>query len=189
MPFHISPYAALLVFVAVSVLVGGVMAGAGGWRALAERYPAPVTPPLDEERYRFTSIRTGWGLFGTALYQGCVTVGVSSRGLSLVRWTPFRLFHPPRFIPREALESCRSIEWHRGGQWTQITVRDGGDLTVTGQAAAAIFRYAADRGLPQGTAQQPAQATDRPDGRRRGPARGGTLRERAVERRLVRARP
>lgn len=153
MPFHISPYAALLVFVAVSVLVVGVMAGAGGWRALAARYPVPAAPPLDEERYRFTSIRTGWGLFGTAYYGSCVTVGVGSRGLSLALWAPFALFHPPMFLPWEALESCRSVEWPRGGPLTQITVRDGGELTVTGRAGAAIFRYATERGLAEGAAQ------------------------------------
>jgi hypothetical protein len=61
MPFHIGPHAAvvMLVFIAVSVLVGAAMAGAGGWRALAERYPAPVTTPSEEVRYRFSSIRTG----------------------------------------------------------------------------------------------------------------------------------
>ena len=110
MPFHISPYVAVPVFAAVSVVVGGVMAGVGGWRALAERYPAPVAPPIDEKRYRFTSMRTGWGMFGMATYQGCVTVGVSSRGLSLALWVPFRLFHAPLFIPWEALERCRRIE-------------------------------------------------------------------------------
>jgi hypothetical protein len=40
MPFNIAPHAAvaMLVFIALSVLVGAAMAGAGGWRALAERY-------------------------------------------------------------------------------------------------------------------------------------------------------
>jgi hypothetical protein len=154
MAFHITPYAAvaLLVFVAVSLVVGAAMAGAGGWRALAERYPAPVAPPLDEERYRFTSIRTGGGVFGTAYYGSCVTVGVSSRGLSLALWAPFRLFHPPLFIPWEALEGCRRIEHYRRGPWMLVTLRDGGDHTVTGQAAAAISRYAAERGLAEGAA-------------------------------------
>lgn len=153
MSFHLFPYIVLLLIVAGSVVFVGVMAGTGGWRSLAERYPAPVGPPLDEERYRFTSVRTGWGLFGTALYQGCVTVGVGSRGFSLALWAPFALFHPPMFIPWEALERCRSVEWPRGGPLTQITVRDGGELTVTGRAGAAIFRYATERGLAEGAAQ------------------------------------
>jgi hypothetical protein len=153
MPFNISPYAAvaMLVFIAVSVPIGAAMAGAGGWRALAERYPALNTAPLKEERYRFTSIRTGGGLLGTATYESCVMVGVSPQGLSLALWAPFRLLHPPLFLPWEALESCRSIEclW---GKATLLTVRDGGNLTFTGRAAVAIADYAAQRGVSGGAA-------------------------------------
>jgi hypothetical protein len=69
MPFQISPYAALAVLVAITVVFGRIMAAVGGWRALADRYPIPVTPSLDEERDRFSSVRTGWGLLGTAAYQ------------------------------------------------------------------------------------------------------------------------
>lgn len=153
MPFHIGLHAvvAMLVFMIVSVLVGAALAGAGGWRALAERYPTPGGTPLEEERYRFSSIRTGGGLLGMATYNSCVTVGVSPRGFSLALWAPFRLFHPPLFIPWEAVESCRSIEWYRG-KGAQVAVRDGGSLTVTGQAAAAITRHAAQRGLAEGAA-------------------------------------
>jgi hypothetical protein len=79
MPFHISVYsaAALVAFAVVSVLIGSALAGAGGWRALAVRYPAPSTPPADEERYRFSSLRTASGVIGMATYGSCVTVGVS----------------------------------------------------------------------------------------------------------------
>lgn len=106
MPFHISLHAAvaMLVFVAVSIFVGAATAGAGGWRALAKRYPELSATSLEEERYRFTSVRTGGGLLGTATYNGCVTVGVSTQGISLALRAPFRLFHPPLFIPWEA---CR----------------------------------------------------------------------------------
>jgi hypothetical protein len=154
------PYAVLLIILAGSVVVGALV---GGWRKLAERYPAGAAPPLDEERYHATSVRTGWGLLGSAYFSSCVTVGVSSRGLSLALWAPFRLFHPPLFIPWEALERCRSIEHYRAPR-TLVTLRDGGDLTVTGQAAAAIFRYAAERGLAEGAAQL-AHASDTPDER------------------------
>lgn len=161
MSFQIFPYVVLLAIVAGSVVVGGVI---GGWRAMAERYPALAVPPLDEERYRFTSMRSGWGLFWSSYFGNCVTVGVSSRGLSLVVWAPFSLFHPPLFIPWEALEKCRRIEHYRQGPWTLVTLREGGDFTITGQAAEAVFRYAAERGLAEGVAQ-PAHAADKPDGR------------------------
>jgi hypothetical protein len=153
MPFHITLPAAvaMLAFVAVSVLVGAAMAGAGGWRALAERYPAVPAIALEEERYRFTSIRTGGGLLGTATYDSCVTVGVSTGGISLALWAPFRLFHPPLFVPWEAVESCRVLELP-GGNLTQVTVHHGGSLTVSGQAAVAIRRHAVQRGLAEGAA-------------------------------------
>lgn len=138
-----------MVFIAISVLYGGAMAGMGGWRTLAERYPMPVAPPLEEERFRFASMRTAWGLFGTAAYQGCVEIGVSVGGYSLALWAPFRLFHAPIFIPWEAVEKCRSIEWYRGTQLAQNKVRDGVELSVTGRAGAALIRYAAERGLSE----------------------------------------
>ena len=62
MPFHITPFAAvaMVIFVLFSVLVGAFMAGAGGWRALAEQYRAGAVLPNggDEERFRFASLRT-----------------------------------------------------------------------------------------------------------------------------------
>ena len=71
--------------------------------------------------------------------------------MSLALWAPFRLFHPPLFIPWQAVESCRRIE-HYASPWTQVTVRDGGTLTFTGRAAEAISRHADQRGLGEGAA-------------------------------------
>ena len=130
----------MVVFIAVSIMVGAAMAGAGGWRALAERYPPVRVSSLPEERYRFASLRTAGGLVGTATYNTCVTLGVSTQGLSLALWGPFRLFHPPLFLPWDAVESCRSIEAY-GRQVLQLEVKHGGSLTVYGRAAVAIARY------------------------------------------------
>jgi hypothetical protein len=153
MPFHLSlrTAVALVVFMVVSILVGAAMAGAGGWRALAERYPPPRATSLPEERYRFTSVRTAGGLLGTATYKNCVTVGVSTGGISLALWGPFSLFHPPVFVPWIAVESCRTIEVY-GAHATQLTVEHGESLTVYGQAAAAIARSSAQRGFAGGAA-------------------------------------
>jgi hypothetical protein len=149
MPFNLSPVAAvaMLAFVAFSIVVGGAMAGSGGWRSLAERYPARVPGPGDEERYRFSSLRTSGGLLGTARYDGCVTVGIGADGMSLALWAPFRLFHPPLFIPWEAVEACRIIPWLRG-DLVQLTVGGGGTLTFADGTAKAIARRAEERGLP-----------------------------------------
>lgn len=128
---------------------------------MAKRYPALAVPPLDEERYRFASMRSGWGLFWSSYFGNCVTVGVSSRGLSLAVWAPFSLFHPPLFIPWEALEKCRRIEHYRQGPWTLVTLREGGNFTVTGRAAEAVFRYAADGVLRRALPNPCTQPTSR----------------------------
>ena len=147
MPFSISPHiaVAMAVFIGVSVLVGAAMAAAGGWRAWAEHYPASMPTVPEEERYRFASIRTAGGLLGTATYNSCVTVGVGREGVSLALWAPFRLFHPPLFIPWQAVKSYRIIAQYRG-DWTHVTLREGGSLTVSGRAAAAIARHAVQEG-------------------------------------------
>ena len=161
MPFSINLYLALMVFLAVSVLYGTVIAGLGGWRALADQYPMPATPPLEQERYRFGSMRAAWGLFGTAAYQGCVEIGVGERGFSLALWVPFRMFHPTVFIPWEEVKTCRMIEWFRETQLTQITVRNGVELSVTGRAAPALFRYAAEHGLTEDASLRLLKVTQR----------------------------
>jgi hypothetical protein len=148
MPFHISgsSAAALVAFAAVSVLIGSALAGAGGWRALAVRFPAPSTSPADEERYRFTSVRTASGIIGMATYGSCVTVGVSDRGISLALWAPFRLFHPALLVPWDAVEECRAVAVY-GQHWTNVSVRAAGSVTMYGRAAVAIARAAERRGL------------------------------------------
>lgn len=153
MPFHLTLPAAvaLIGFVAVSVLIGSAMAAAGGWRALAGRYPAPITPPAREERHRFTSMRTAGGAIGVARYESCVTVGISPLGISLALWAPFRLFHPSLLLPWDAVETWRAFEVY-GRHWTEIIVRGGGKVTVYGRAAQAISRWATQRGIPEGAA-------------------------------------
>jgi hypothetical protein len=148
MPFQLSwPVAiAMFAFIAFSVVVGSVLAGAGGWRSLARRYPARSGGDPGEERFRFSSMRTSGGIVGTAGYGSCVTIGVGPRGIAVELWKPFALFHPPFHLPWEAVERCRVVEWP-SGSLTQLGIRDGGTITVAGRAGAAIAREAAERGL------------------------------------------
>lgn len=146
MPFSISwpVVVAMIAFIAFSVVVGSVMGGAGGWRSLANRYPAQSAAAPGEERYRFSSMRTSGGLVGTSAYNSCVTIGVAARGISVELWAPFRLFHPPFHLPWDAVENCRVVELI-GGSLTHLEIRGGGTLTVGGRAGAAIARAAAER--------------------------------------------
>lgn len=140
----------MLIFIVISILVGSAMAASGGWRALAVWYPGRATPPPDEERYRFVSMRTSGGLVGTASYSSCVMVGVGSQGISMSMWAPFRLYHPPLFIPWDAVERCRLVEM-LGGELVQFAVKRAGTVTVRGAAGTAILRHAAQRGITDGS--------------------------------------
>jgi hypothetical protein len=64
----------------------------GGWRRLAERFPARGQP----SGRRFFMQR---GKVGRVAYKGCLTIHSSPEGLHLSVWLPFRPGHPPLFIP------------------------------------------------------------------------------------------
>ncbi len=137
MPFHLSTQAAVAMaaFVLVSVVIGSYSVS-GQWRSLATRFAAPADPQRGEKRFGFSSLRmTGGGLGG--IYQGCVTIGVSERGISLALWAPMRLFHPALLIPWRAIESCerKTIGWH---QAVQVTLRDGDGFLAFAKPADAI---------------------------------------------------
>lgn len=140
---------AMIAFVVVSAVIGSALAGAGGWRKLAERYPARMAG-TSGERFRFTSLRTSGGLVGMATYNSCVTVGVGEEGVSLELWAPFRLFHPPLFIPWSAVEHWRVVPYPPG-ELTQIRVKADVSLSIGGRAGAAIADHAGRRGIPAGT--------------------------------------
>jgi hypothetical protein len=146
MPFDLNPivFVAMLVFVAVSVVVGSLLATAGGWGKAASRFRAPAGPLDESERFRFTSVVMTGGWLGVARYQGCVTIGLSERGISLALWAPFRLFHPPLLIPWSAVEDCKP-RLTLGPPGAQILLRGGGGFQLYGRAAAALSSRWRDR--------------------------------------------
>ncbi|MGH7535673.1 MAG: hypothetical protein ACREMG_08815 [Gemmatimonadales bacterium] len=148
MPFHLSVRAvvAMIVFATVSILIGARLAAAGGWRSLAERYPAPQSSPAEVERYRFCSLRMAGGPVGGATYESCVTIGLGEAGILLALWAPFRLFHPPLRIPWSAVETCtaQELSW---GRSVRVGLRGGGSFQAYGNAADAILRWWTERGF------------------------------------------
>ena len=86
-----------LEFVGFFVLMWGVvsllLATIGGWRRLAEAYR--LDGGFNGARWNFRSARLRWG----ANYNNCLTVGANEHGLYLAVFVPFRLFHPPLFVP------------------------------------------------------------------------------------------
>lgn len=131
-----SPQIAVLMvaFVLVS-LVFGSFTVSGQWRALAVRFAAPSDPPRGETRFGFSSLRMTSGLGG--IYRGCVTIGVSDRGISLAMWAPMRLFHPGLLIPWRAVRTCevKDFGWHKG---RTVNLGDGEGFWIHGKAAEAI---------------------------------------------------
>jgi hypothetical protein len=69
------------------------VAHASGWRRLAKGYrrSAPVTGTS----WRWQSAQLRW----SCNYSGCLLVTVNEEGLRLVPMLPFRIAHPPLFIP------------------------------------------------------------------------------------------
>ena len=77
-----------LMWVGVSLLI----ATRSGWRSLAEVYR------LDKE-FEGSVWRLKSGRIGSANYSSCLTLGANERGMLLKVLLPFRLWHPPLFVP------------------------------------------------------------------------------------------
>jgi len=88
-----TPLEFVIFFVLLWCTVSFVLATIGGWRRLAEAYRFEGT--FEGSQWRFTSARIRWGVN----YNGCLTIGANERGLYVAVLLPFRLAHPPLFIP------------------------------------------------------------------------------------------
>jgi hypothetical protein len=91
--------ALLLVVILVPTLFVGVLCVSlplvsllGGWRRLSEFFPA--TNPPEGQRFRMQSGSVGW-----VNYSSCLTIYSNADGLYLSVMLPFRMGHPPLFIP------------------------------------------------------------------------------------------
>lgn len=87
----------LLLFVTIWLAVSLVLSFVGGWRVLAREYRAPHAVP-----------ETGWierrVLFsGQARYRNVLRLTADKSGVYLAVAFPFRIGHPPLFIPWEDL--------------------------------------------------------------------------------------
>ena len=80
-------------FVVLWFAVFFFLATLGGWRRLAEAYR--LNGPFEGERWHFRSARMRWGVN----YKNCLTMGANRSGVYLAVLLPFRLAHPPLFIP------------------------------------------------------------------------------------------
>src|ERR1700742_2187491 len=88
-------------FVGMWVTVSLLLSLIGGWRALARQYPAPE--PAEGTWFPFCSATVGWGN-----YNGCLNLRASPAGLRIAVLLPFRLGHPPFFVPWRDLSGTAS---------------------------------------------------------------------------------
>jgi hypothetical protein len=75
----------------------------GGWYGLSQQYPDQRR--MREKTYRFASMGLGRGYFPVS-YGYCISVHVDAEGLAVSVLLPFRIFHPPFFIPWSAIAEC-----------------------------------------------------------------------------------
>jgi hypothetical protein len=101
----------------------------GGWRRLAQRYPARQPPSG-------TRYSTEWGGVDFAHYHGFLTIHASPEGIFISVWPPFRLGHPPIFIPEDEIYKAKA---HRFGGWNSVIFDVGSPCFATVQLSRKIF--------------------------------------------------
>ncbi len=103
-PVVLEPHYFVPLFIAMWISVSGLLSYMGGWRALSKVYPDRGA--CDGETFRFASMSLGRGVFPVN-YGSCLSVRVGVLGVGLATRIPFRLFHPPLFIPWSAVSACK----------------------------------------------------------------------------------
>lgn len=83
----------ILFLVAAWAMMFALISRAGGWASLADQYRCPDT--FTGTTWSFQKGQMRW-MVG---YNNCLTVGADPRGLYLSILFPFRIAHPPLFIP------------------------------------------------------------------------------------------
>ncbi len=129
MDFAQRPELVPLGFVGVFAFVSIVLAHVGGWRDLAALYAS--NEAFDGRRWILQSARMRWG----AGYNNALTVGVNANGLRLAVMFPFRLAHPPLFIPWSEITAENRKEWFRQGVELRFARASGVPLVISRRLA------------------------------------------------------
>lgn len=93
---------------------------AGGWRQLSKSFPARDQP--SGKRFFGESAKVG-----LVAYNRCLTIYTSPEGIYLSVFLPFRLGHPPLFIPWDAMHNASE---HRF-LWLKTIAFDVGTPRIT----------------------------------------------------------
>jgi hypothetical protein len=79
-------------FVGMWLAVLNVLSSLGGWRRLANHYPAP--PLVTGQLFSWRTGRLGW-----VNYSSCLNLTAGPSGLLIATSAPFRFAHTPLFVP------------------------------------------------------------------------------------------
>lgn len=142
----------ILGFILLWLAIMALAAWIGGWRRLAQAYPAAASPIV--KRFRFQSLALWMTNYGN-----CVTVDVTTQGLRFAVMWPLRFAHRPVEIPWDELEVRRT---RRMGLWPVVRLRGAKAPTTQlemsarlgdkiAQVAGEFWRAAETRGLPSET--------------------------------------
>src|SRR5436190_23340607 len=107
-------------WIGISLLLSWI----GGWRALAERYPA--TQRFAGARFGMKRAGMRWGV----AYRSSVNLGADSTGLFLSVFPLFRVGHPPLFIPWSDISFSRETGWLLRGVRLQFRGVPGVSLLI-----------------------------------------------------------
>lgn len=116
----------LIGFVVIGLAVMFLIAMLGDWDILARNFRAHHKP--GGAFYYMQSVG-----IGTSSYRNMLTVGITSEGLYLAVFFPFRLFHPPLLIPWSEITEVHEnkfLSWRTyrlaigSPEWAHVTVRE-----------------------------------------------------------------
>ena len=109
----------LLLSVAVWCVASLVASTLAGWRELARHFPARTRP----SGTRYGSQR---GTVGFADYHGFLTIYGAAEGFFIYVWPPFRLGHPPLYIPYDEIRYPKV----RRNLWFETVIFDVGEPAI-----------------------------------------------------------
>jgi hypothetical protein len=91
-------------FVVAWFVIVALMSIASGWHRLSRIYPARSWLPT--ETFRSATMALGSRYFPVS-YKNCLTVQIGAEGIGFSVWLPFRILHPPLFIPWSSIAECK----------------------------------------------------------------------------------
>jgi hypothetical protein len=110
----------------------------GGWYELSQRYPDQRR--MREKTFSFASMGLGRGFFPVN-YKHCISVHIDPKGLAISVLLPFRIFHPPFFIPWSAVSECKQERFWFLSHRAVYVIEPQTRLLFRGRVAAAIGDY------------------------------------------------